>query len=162
PDGKIIGALHRSSSTTRVLAPGHPYTPPPAGAADARWRGRRRFAAPYSQNVAAHYAAELRAAEEKQLRESAAATLRRRIRNLERRERALLDDPARIDQAKQFRKLGDLLLAHAHTLRGRGATLATVPDDFTDGAPLTIPLDPAMDARENAARFYRQHKRLTA
>ena len=37
----------------------------------------------------------------------------------------------------------------------------TLPDDFTDGAPLAIPLDPALSARDNAARFYKEHKRLS-
>jgi len=38
----------------------------------------------------------------------------------------------------------------------------TVSDDFEDGAPLTIPVDPALDVRGNAVRKYKQHKRLTA
>src|SRR5262249_34439207 len=81
---------------------------------------------------------------------------------LTRREAAREGDMARLAEAARYRKLGALPLAHAHALPGRGAASAVVPDDFEDGAPLTIPLDPALDARENAARYYRQHKRLTA
>jgi predicted ribosome quality control (RQC) complex YloA/Tae2 family protein len=163
PAGLIAGALHRSTSTTRVLSVGHEYRLPPPAPAGALWRGRRRFTSPHpADEVAAHYAAFLAAEEERQLRERIAAALRRDLVRVGRRERALREDLTRIAQAAHHRKLGDLLLAHAATLPGRGATSVTVPDDFEDGAPITIATDPALDARENAARHYRQHRRLAA
>jgi predicted ribosome quality control (RQC) complex YloA/Tae2 family protein len=164
PDGTVGGALRRSGSTTRALAPGHAYVPPPPAPAGARWRGQQRFGAPpgVEARVAAHYETFLADLERQALRERAAAALRREIERLGRLERGLTEDLARVTEAAGLRKLGDLLLAHAHELPGRGAASVTVPDDFEDGAPLTIPIDPALDARQNAARFYRQHKRLTA
>jgi predicted ribosome quality control (RQC) complex YloA/Tae2 family protein len=165
-DGTILGSLRHSRSTTRSLAPGHAYLPPTPAPAEARWRGRDRFGdAPPGEvepRVAAHYEAWVAEAERAALRERAGAALRRSIERLGRLERGLVDDLARVTEAQGLRKLADLLLAHAHEMPGRGARSVTVPDDFEDGAPLTIPLDPALDARENAARFYRQHKRLSA
>lgn len=162
--GVILGALRRSHSTTRALAAGHAYLAPAAAPVDARWRGRDRFgdAKGVEARVAAHYDTWLAAAELEARREQTAVALRREIERLARLERGLVDDLARVTEAAGLRKLADLILAHAHEQPGRGATSITVPDDFEDGAPLTIVLDPALDARENAARLYRQHKRLTA
>jgi predicted ribosome quality control (RQC) complex YloA/Tae2 family protein len=163
-DGTIVGALRRSHSTTRVLAPGHPYAPPAPAPEGARWRGRRRFgdSPGVAERVAEAYAAWLAAEDERLRRERAAVHLRREIERLARRERALAGDLERVNEAAGLRKLADLLLAHAHELPGRGSTSVVVPDDFEDGTPLTIPVDPALDARQNAARFYQKHKRLVA
>ncbi len=174
PAGAIVASLRPSHSTTRVLTPGSPWAPPPPAPPSARWRGRNRFAptetsgaagagepaAGVAEHVAAHYAAQQAALEERTFREQVGAALRRDIVRLERREQALLGDLRRADEAARYRKLADLLLAHAHELPGRGATSATVPDDFEDGSPLAIVLEPALDARENAARYYRLHKRF--
>jgi predicted ribosome quality control (RQC) complex YloA/Tae2 family protein len=35
-----------------------------------------------------------------------------------------------------------------------------LPDEFEGGAPITIALDPARSAKENAARMYKEHSRL--
>jgi predicted ribosome quality control (RQC) complex YloA/Tae2 family protein len=52
------------------------------------------------------------------------------------------------------------LLAHLHEVP-KGASSVTLPDDFADGAPLEIALDPSLSARDNAARFYKEHKRMS-
>jgi len=162
--GTIVAPLRRSHSTTRVLAPGQPYAPPTPAPAEARWRGRRRFGESpgVADRAAAWYAERLAEEDARVRRERAAVKLRREIERLARRERALEGDLVRVSEAAGLRKLADLLLAHLHELPGRGATHVTVPDDFEDGAPLTIPVDPARDGRQNAAHFYKQHKRLTA
>jgi len=36
-----------------------------------------------------------------------------------------------------------------------------LPDDFADGAPIAIALDPSLSPRDNAARLYKEHKRLS-
>jgi predicted ribosome quality control (RQC) complex YloA/Tae2 family protein len=167
--GAIIASQRPSHSTTRPLVPGSPYAPPPPAPPTARWRGHNRFATAAADpndattlaaRVAAHYAAELALAEERTLREQLATALRRDIAKLERRESALLGDLQRADEAARYRKLADLLLAHAHEVPGRGATSATVSDDFEDGSPLAIVLEPALDVQGNAARYYRLHKRF--
>jgi len=104
---------------------------------------------------------ELALEEEAALREQLGATLRKGIDRLERREVAMLADLAKAGEAEIYRKYGDLLLAHAWELPGRGATSVTLSDDFEDGSPLTITLLPTLDGKQNAARFYKQHKRLT-
>jgi predicted ribosome quality control (RQC) complex YloA/Tae2 family protein len=161
--GLIVSSLRPSHSTTRPLAPGATYAPPPPGPADARWRGTNRFgAAPgVAERVAEHYAAQLAREEEQRLRDRLAAALRRAVDRLARRERALEGDLRRAAEAAAYKKLGDLLLAHLWEVPGRGATTVTVADDFEDGAPLTIALDPTLDAKQNAARYYKQHKRLS-
>jgi predicted ribosome quality control (RQC) complex YloA/Tae2 family protein len=163
-DGEIVTVLKRSHSTTRVLSAGQPYTLPTAAPMTARWRGQRRFgdSPGVAERAAAWYAETLVAEEARLRRERAAIHLRREIERLARRERALEGDLARVTEAAGLRKLADLILANLHRLPGRGATSYVVPDDFEDGAPLTIPALPELDARANAARFYRQHKRLSA
>lgn len=69
-------------------------------------------------------------------------------------------DLRRCQGAEEQRRRADLLLAHQQTLPRRGASEAEVADLFGDGAPLTIPLDPALDLVQNAQKLYRQSKRL--
>ena len=161
--GSLVASLRPSRSTTRPLAPGVTYTPPPPAPAVAKWRGGDRFGPPpgTSGRAAAFYEQQLAHEEEAALREQLGAVLRRAIDRLERREAALLTDLARAGEAEVYRKYGDLLLAHAWELPGRGATSVTVSDDFEDGAPLTIALLATLDGKQNAARYYKQHKRLT-
>jgi predicted ribosome quality control (RQC) complex YloA/Tae2 family protein len=162
--GAIVSTLRPSHSTTRPLAPGSAYAPPPPAPPDARWRGHARFGAPpgVAGRVAAHYGALLLAEEEARLRDHLSAALRRAIDRLARRERALAGDLARAAEAAVYRKYGDLLLAHLAGLPGRGATSVTLPDDFEDGVPLVIPLDETLDGKQNAARYYKHGKRLAA
>lgn len=90
----------------------------------------------------------------------AAATLQRRlIVKLRRREEALAGDLVRVAAAADRRKHADLLLAHLAEIP-RGAASVTLPDDFVDGEPVTIPLDPSLGPQENVARLYKEHKRL--
>ena len=69
------------------------------------------------------------------------------------------EDLARTDAAEARRKEGDLILAHLHEIP-RGASEVTLPDDFTDGSPLVIVLDPARSATDNAERLYKEQRRL--
>ncbi len=163
PEGKLVASLRPSRSTTRPLAPGVIYEVPPLAPEGARWRGGDRFGAEpgVPTRVARHYDEQLAREEETALREQLSAVLRRAVDRLERRDVALATDLARAAEAEIYRKYGDLLLAHLYELPGRGATSATVSDDFEDGSPLTITLLPTLDAKQNAARFYKQHKRLT-
>jgi|GEM_PF-452295 len=62
------------------------------------------------------------------------------------------------DRAADLRHRADLLAFHVADL-GAGTIHAVIPDPVT-GAPTSIPLDPALGARENAQRFYRQARRL--
>lgn len=109
-----------------------------------------------SAAIAAHYASTLEDRERAQIEAQRRAALKKQ----ERLVAALDRDIARVESAADRRKWADLLLAHLHEVP-KGAASVTLPDDFTDGAPLDIPLDPARSARDNAAGFYKEHKRLS-
>ena len=66
-------------------------------------------------------------------------------------------DPGSANNTDELRRQGDLLLAHpeAH-IEG---DLAVVPDDYGDGAPLSISIDPARDLVANAQLLYRKARR---
>jgi predicted ribosome quality control (RQC) complex YloA/Tae2 family protein len=162
--GKVVSTMRPSSSTTRPLGPGEPYTEPAPAPATARWRGGSRFGTGTgtAARVAAHYAAVLAEEESARLRAELGAALTRLITRGERRLLALAQDLARAEAAAAYRKYGDLLLAHLHELPRRGATSVTLADDFEEGAPLIIPLEPTLDGKANAARYYAQHRRLAA
>lgn len=161
--GAIVATLRPSGSQSRPLAPGAPYAAPPPPPEGVRWRGQSRFGegAGTQARVAAHYAAVLVAEETAALRAQLDAALRRLITRAARREAALLADLARAEAAGAYKKLGDLLLAHLYEVPGRGATSVTLADDFEDGAPLTIALEPTLDGKANAQRYYKQGKRLS-
>jgi predicted ribosome quality control (RQC) complex YloA/Tae2 family protein len=143
--GRILGAVGPGRKHETAL-------PPPRPPSD-----ERRFPAERpSQAIAAHYA---HAADDAAC---AQAEVQRRaaLKKQERLIAALERDRARALAAADQRKWGDLLLAHLAEVR-KGAASVSLPDDFADGAPLMIPLDPALSPRDNAARYYKQHKRMS-
>ncbi|MCL6598322.1 MAG: NFACT family protein [Alicyclobacillus macrosporangiidus] len=77
--------------------------------------------------------------------------LRAKIANLEQQRTEALDHDA-------LRVRGELLLSYPH-LVPRGAREVTLPNFYADGAPLTISLDPALTAIENAQRYFHQASR---
>ncbi len=95
--------------------------------------------------------------------ESAKHGLLRRLteeaRKLDRLVEHLRNDRIRADRAAERQRHADLILAHLHEIP-RGVDRVTLPDDFTDGSPLEIALDPAKSARANADRMYHEHRRL--
>jgi predicted ribosome quality control (RQC) complex YloA/Tae2 family protein len=112
-----------------------------------------------SERIAEHYAVEAERAAVAQTRQRATAAARAALRRIQRLESALLADRARVDQAAEKRKWGDLLLAHLREIP-RGASSVTLPDDYSGGAPITLALLPDRSARANAERFYAEHKRM--
>ncbi len=54
----------------------------------------------------------------------------------------------------QYRIQGELLTAYPHLVQ-KGATEVTLPNFYDDEKPLTIPLDPALSATQNAQRYFR-------
>ncbi len=147
-DGRVLGAIGPGKRHVAEL-------PPPRPLDDAR--GERRFPSDQpSAAIAAHYgdvAADLERAQLEAQRRAAAKKLERLVAALER-------DRDRARAAIDKRKHADLLLAHLAEVP-KGAASVTLPDDFTDGAPLAIALDPSLSARDNAARLYKEHKRLS-
>jgi predicted ribosome quality control (RQC) complex YloA/Tae2 family protein len=145
-DGRVVAAIGPGKRHVAELPP--PREPAPAS---------RRFPSENpSAAMAAHYADAAGAA----ARVEAEAQRRAAAKKIERLVAALQKDRDRARAAVDKRKWGDLLLAHLGEVP-RGAASVTLPDDFTDGAPLAIPLDPALSARDNAARLYKEHKRMS-
>jgi len=66
---------------------------------------------------------------------------------------AMADELARPSRADDYERRAHLLMATAAG-RPAGAETITVPDVLADGADVTIPLDPALTAVENAERLY--------
>lgn len=67
-----------------------------------------------------------------------------------------------LDRAEQLRIGGELLSAGGHAVP-RGAAEAFLPNWYDpEGAPLLIALDPELDARENAARYFHRYRRAVA
>lgn len=85
--------------------------------------------------------------------------LNEEARKLVRLEGHLLKDRVRADDAAERQRHADLILAHLHEIP-RGVDRITLPNDFTDGSPIEIALDPAKSARVNADRMYHEHRRL--
>ncbi len=119
----------------------------------------RFAAADVSRRIEEHYRGGDTARAVGDEKHAALAATRRLIVKLRRREEALAEDLARTATAAERRRHADLILAHLAEVP-RGGSTVTLPDDFAAGEPVVIPLDPRLGPRENAARLYKEHKRL--
>ncbi len=73
----------------------------------------------------------------------------------------MLEELANESRAGTYERFGHLLMAQA-TGRPAGTAEITLPDILADGAPVTVPLDPALTGVENAERFYDKARRTRA
>ncbi|MDX1548797.1 MAG: NFACT family protein, partial [Rhodothermales bacterium] len=83
--------------------------------------------------------------------EKAAADLRRSTERM-------LGEMANASRADRYERWGHLLMAAQGGVPPH-ADAVTLPDLFAEGAPATIPLDPARSAVENAQRYYDKARR---
>ncbi len=97
-------------------------------------------------------------------RESLLAALRR-TRKLREREASEMEQGLKnAARAEEYRQAGDLLLTNQSQIR-RGQSLVSVPDYYAPPLPggeptmRFIALDPALDVRENAERFYKRSRK---
>ena len=105
----------------------------------------------YSQAVAERY---LRAR-----REQLAHAVRREKGRLAKLKAALEDEAERAGQAERYRIWGDLLLAQASHLPA-GLSTTRVTDYYREDQPeIDIPLDPSLNARDNAERYFRAYRK---
>jgi predicted ribosome quality control (RQC) complex YloA/Tae2 family protein len=147
-EGKILGAIgparraHVGLPAPREMIPTGRFGESPGVA--------MRAAAFYEGSVAA----EVVEAEWMAARAKIHSELQRAIRL----EEALQRDEARARADEPKRKWADLLLAHLQHVT-RGALSVTVPDDFSTGEPINVPLLPALSPMENIARLYKDHRR---
>lgn len=91
------------------------------------------------------------------LASAAAAALRQTEHALAANRTALTESRA----ADRFRTFGELLLTYGGQVPA-GAASVSVPDYTAGGAALTIPLDPAAGAVENAQRYFRRYAKARA
>lgn len=87
-------------------------------------------------------------------------TARAHLRKVERAEAAIGADHARVAEAEQHRRHGELLKTALHRVP-RGADAIMVTDHAQPDAPeVLVPLDPALDARANLERHFRLYRRF--
>jgi predicted ribosome quality control (RQC) complex YloA/Tae2 family protein len=85
------------------------------------------------------------------------AAHRKRARSAE----AMLEELGQPSRADRYEAWGHLLMAQAAG-EGPGRDAVTLPDLLGEGAPVTVPLDPARSAVENAERYYRRARQARA
>ncbi len=108
------------------------------------------------ESLAVHRRSELAAGG---IRREMERILRRLAERLESRRTKLMAEAAEFDRAEEYRHLGEILVAHQEAVP-RGATSVALPD-YARGpdATVTIPLDPAVPASENAERLFQAARR---
>lgn len=91
-----------------------------------------------------------------------ASALRRTLRTAEARvEKKLAAQQAEADAAahmEEVRIAGELLTAFGH-LAQRGAESVDLPNYYDDGKPMTIALDPALNATANAQKYFKKYRK---
>jgi Predicted RNA-binding protein homologous to eukaryotic snRNP len=113
--------------------------PDPCGAADAYYEHKTAVAA------------------REQLRARLAQAVRAALKRLQRKAEALKEDLAAAEQAEQYRLFGELLTASLHMVK-QGPE-ATVPNYYEGGAPITIPMDPALTPAANAQKYFKRYNK---
>ncbi len=95
----------------------------------------------------------------KDLRDHHEALVRREIERLATLTRKLEDELGRARASDRYRRLGEALLAGLSGARVEGDT-AVVPDPYdAAGAPMTVPIDPALPLPENARLLFERYKK---
>ena len=81
------------------------------------------------------------------------------IERAHREQQALEAARAAPNRAEQYERWGHLLIAQAHQVPSR-TDVAVVPDWFSNGTPVHIPLDPTRSAVENAKVYYERARQV--
>ncbi len=84
--------------------------------------------------------------------------LERAVRQYDRRLQHMQEAESRESRADQYETWGHLLTAQAQDIP-RGAEEASLQNLFSEGENITVPLDPALSAIENARHFYERARR---
>ena len=85
-------------------------------------------------------------------------TLKNRLAKLRQKANTFTKRLAQSDQAEDYRRLADLLMAHLS--RWQVGMTKIELTDFDSGEPVTIPLNPEKNAVQNAQALYKQHQKL--
>lgn len=84
--------------------------------------------------------------------------LERAAKQYDRRAQRMKEELSRESRAGRYETWGHLLTAQAHDIP-RGAEKTSLEDLFAEGKRVTVPLDPALSAIENAQKFYDRARR---
>ncbi|MEO1269246.1 MAG: NFACT family protein, partial [Myxococcota bacterium] len=164
-DQLILGSLGPGRANDRDLRTGQPYTaptPPPDRPNRDPWALAELTAdGSRSRHLVRAYAEHLALAERKADTNRIQKRIRRQLKGLGRKEKAVSADLNRAEQAEQYRIWGELLQS-AYGQVKRGATEVTVPNYYEPGAPaLTIPLEPSRDLQENITWYFKRYRRYS-
>jgi predicted ribosome quality control (RQC) complex YloA/Tae2 family protein len=116
----------------------------------------RRFA-DFSEALRSHAEARVLPSYAAHLRHSISSAARKEIRKIERIASHVRDDISRAERAKEYRHLGNLLVAYRHRMkRGMGEISVT---DFSGVETIVIPLDPAKTPDQNIEVYFKRAKK---
>ncbi|MEM8502884.1 MAG: NFACT family protein, partial [Cyanobacteria bacterium P01_D01_bin.1] len=85
-------------------------------------------------------------------------TLKNRLAKLRQKADTFTQRLHQSDQAEDYRRLADLLMAHLSEWQIGMSEIELT--DFDSGEPVVIPLNPEKNAVQNAQRLYKQHQKL--
>ena len=85
-------------------------------------------------------------------------TLKTRLTKLRQKASTFATRLQQSDQAEDYRRLADLLMAHLSKWQAGMTKIELI--DFDSGEPVTIPLNPEKNAVQNAQVLYKQHQKL--
>ncbi len=166
-DHAIITTAHGQSLGDRPTATESPYTPPPPPpewADTDRLRPVLEDTSPSGERSQALHRFFSQTRQDQQREESflqLRRRLRKRLKRLRRRANHIEDDLARIEDADQLRRHGELLQS-AYGQVEPGDDSVTVPDFYEeDMPPVEIPLDPSLNLQANIDRYFHEYRRLS-
>ena len=120
-------------------------------------RERIRPAADACRAVDECYAFRLTAMEQDELRRRLARALGSALKRLRRKADALQADLDEAARAEEYRVFGELLTAHLHMVEQ--GSQAVVPNYYEGGAPVVIPMDPALHPAVNAQKYFKRYNK---
>ncbi len=158
----ILGMLRANRSKLRNLRTGHSYEPvfDRADAADTKIESNieRMDGESFNEAVERTYSLLELDAERSRVQNAIARAIRRKIQKLSKAIDAVRSDLERSENEQTLRSWADLLAANFHQIKKGMEKIVLV--DFVSGEDVEIPLDPAMDARQNIERLYKRAKKL--
>ncbi len=158
---RILGVYHHvtaSEHSSRLLLPGSRYLPPQKKMPSLAAQRTPSLDAAYPPNRAAEVYYE-RLVEQQQiasLRSEILSSLKKAIDRAERRHAALFEDLRAVQEAEDFRKKGDLVLANLQQLK-TGMEYADLVG--YDGVHALVKLDPRRTPSQNAENYYKKYKK---
>ncbi len=159
-DRRIISSYHAVSASEhsrRLLLPGSLYVPPQKRESSAVSRRALPEALSSSNKSAEEFYEHFIEQEEfSSLRAQIHSALKKAIARTERRYAALRKDLAAVQEAEDFRKKGDLILANLQHLKNGMESAELVR---FDGAHAVVQLDPKRTPSQNAELYFKKYKK---